>query len=89
MLGSPLHPMEEKRARTIIANNERMHQLSVKSLASILSCPTVFTSKKIKKEDFGFEYTPEDDVEEESDSSDGGWSCQSLYSEDNEHPVIP
>ena len=89
MLGSPLHPMEEKRARTIMANNARMHQLGVKSLASLFSCPTVFTPKKIEKEDFGSEYTPEDDVEEESDSSEGDVSCQSLSSEDNELEVIP
>ena len=89
MLGSPLHPMEEKRARTIMANNARLHQLGIKSLASLLTCPTIFTPKKIKKEDSGSEYTPEDDVEEESDSSEGGWSCQSLSSEDNELRVIP
>ena len=89
MLGSPLHPMEEKRVRTILANKARLHQLGVKCLASLLSCPTVFTPKKIKKEDSGSVYTPEDVVEEESDFSEGGWSCQSLYSEDNEHHVIP
>ena len=88
MLGSPLHPMEEERSRTIIANNARVRQLGVKSLASLLSCPTVFTPKKIKKEDSGSEYTPEDDVEEEPDSSEGDVSCQSLSSEDNELQVI-
>ena len=89
MLGSQLHPMEEKRARTIMANIARMHQLGVKSLASLLSCPTIFTSKKIKKEDSGSEYIPEDDVEEELDSSEGDVSCQTLSSEDNELQVIP
>ena len=89
ILRSPLHPMEEGRARTIMENNARMHQLGVKSLASLLSCPTVFTPKKIKKEDYGSKYIPEDDIEDESDSSEGDVSCQSLSSEDNELQVIP
>ena len=76
MLGLPLHPMEEERARTIMANNARIHQLGVKSLASFFSCPSVFTPKNIKKKDSGSEYIPEDDVEEESDSSEGDVSCQ-------------
>ena len=88
MLGSPLHPIEEERARTIMANNAKMHQLGVKP-ASLLSCPTVFPPKMIKKQDSGSEYMPVHDVEEESDAIEGDVSCQSLSIEDNELLVIP
>ena len=89
LLGSPLHPIEEERARTIMANNAKMHQLGVKPLASLLSCPTIFPPKKIKKQESGSEYMHVHDVEEESDASERDVSCQSLSSEDNELQVIP
>ena len=88
MLGQPLLPTEEERARTIMANNAKMHQLGVKP-ASLLSCPTIFPQEKIKKQDSGSEYMPVHDVEEESDAIEGDVSCQSLSSEDNELQVIP
>ena len=43
-----------------------------KVFSKFLTCPNVFTPKNIKKEDSGSKYTPEDDVEEESDSSEVG-----------------
>ena len=83
MLGSPLLPIVEERARTIMANVAKMRQLGVKP-SSLLSCPTVSPPKKFKTKDSGSEYMPMHDVEEESDAIEGDMSCQSLSSEDNE-----
>ena len=84
MLG-PLVPIEEERLKTIMRNNARMQELGLKSLATLVASPTVFTPKKIKKEDSASEYDPEG----ESDGSEGDVSCQSLTCEDNELHAIP
>ena len=57
----------------------------VLSLTAQIASPTVFTPKKIKKEDSASEYDPEG----ESDGSEEDMSDQSLASEDNVLQVIP
>ena len=86
MLGSPLKPIEEERLKTIMRNNARLQELGLKSLASLIASPTVFSPKKIKKEDSdsGSDYDPEG----ESDTSEADVSCQSAASEDNKLQVI-
>ena len=86
MLGSPLKPIEEERLKTIMRNNARLQELGIKSLASLIASPTVFSPKKIKKEDSdsGSDYDPEG----ESDTSEADVSCQSSASEDNKLQVI-
>ena len=85
MLGSPLNPIEEERLKTIMRNNARQ-ELGLKYSASLIASLTVFTPKKIKKEDSvsGSDYDPEG----ESDTSEADVSCQSSASENNKLQVI-
>ena len=43
MLGSPLKPIEEERLKTIMRNNAHLQELGLKSLASLIAFPTVFS----------------------------------------------